>query len=102
MFTFGCIKRGATAAIMDDSRPSEPVAKRTRLVTGCSGAEVHNGGDKESTLSQSLMWMTDFSAICHQFAVYPRWNKLRSHVQSIAQLTLCQVTGEEIATATKI
>ena len=60
MFTFGCIKRGATAAIMDDSRPSEPVAKRTRLVTGCSGAEVHNGGDKESTLSRSLMWMTDF------------------------------------------
>ena len=29
---------------------------------------------------------------------HPRWNKLRLHrmTQSIAQLTLCQVTGEEI------
>ncbi|CAL1143121.1 unnamed protein product [Cladocopium goreaui] len=48
-------KRGTAAVKMDDSRPCEPVAKRKRLVTGCSFAEVHNVssgvGDKESTQS---------------------------------------------------
>ena len=48
-------KRGTAAIKGDDSRPSGPVAKRKRLVTGCSIAEVHNVvsgvGEKESTQS---------------------------------------------------
>ena len=48
-------KRGTAAVKVDDSRPSEPVAKRERLVTGCPVAEVHSVvsgvGDKESTQS---------------------------------------------------
>ena len=47
---------GTAAVKVDDSRPSEPVAKRERLVTGCPVAEVHSVvsgvvGDKESTQS---------------------------------------------------